>query len=115
MNHVAVKSLMLENGIAMLIETNPDVVFSELKDCVDSDVSITLTEYGFDLYVNEVIFPIQANMIDHFAKNPLLVVYAGTCEDYLLTPVYNIKIPPELVLEARGAMNYRRTLTDVSA
>lgn len=115
MKHVAVKSLLLENGIAMLIEAIPNDVYDLLSNFIDDDVSLTITDYGFDICIKGTIYPIQENMIDHLAKNPLLVVFSGTPEDYLLTPVYNIKIPPELVLEARGAIIYRRTIGNVNS
>jgi len=115
MNYVAVKCLLLENGIAMLIEASPNTIIDILNDFKDEDVSLTITDYGFDICIKRAIFPIQENMIDYLAKNHLLVVFSGTAEDYLLSPVYNIKIPPELVLEARGAIIYRRTFMPINS
>lgn len=110
MEHVAKKSLLLSNGGAFIFEGQPELLYASLNEVSASEVKIFLTEYGFDIYVRNVIFPLQDNMIEHLSKQPYLVVFAGISDEYLLSPVYEIKVPSELIIEARGALLYKRSV-----
>jgi len=81
-----------------------------LEGASAQDVKVYITDYGLDLHIKNVIFPLQDNMLEHLAKEPTLVAYTGIAEDYLLVPAHKIKVPHELIIEARGALNFKRSI-----
>lgn len=110
MEFVACKSILFSNGGAFFFECDHDAICAALEGVTPTEVNIYITDYGLDLCFRNVIFPLQDNMLDHLARQPVLIAYSGAAEDYLLEPAYEMKVPPELILEARGALNfYRRT------
>ena len=109
MEFVACKSILFSNGGAFFFECEHDAIYSALEGVTSKEVTVYITDYGLDLCFRNVIFPLQDNMLDHLARQPVLIAYSGSAEDYLLEPAYEIKVPAELILEARGALNFYRS------
>ena len=110
MEHVACKSLLFGNGCAFVFDADYQVLSIALEGATEQNVKVYITDYGLDLHIRNVVFPLQDNMLEHLAKQPSLVAYTGTAEDYLLSPAHEIKVPTELILEARGALNFQRSI-----
>lgn len=109
MDHIAAKTLMLDDSTLFLFDENPSVLLSAVDNAQPEEVNIILTEYGFDLQVKSVVLPIEDKMIEHIAKTGVLVLMSASSESFVMAPVYKITVPQELIYEARGALNFQRS------
>lgn len=108
MDYIASKTLMSDDSTVFLFEAEPEVLLSSVENAQPDDICIALTEYGFILQIKNVFFPIEDKMIRHIANTGVLVMMSATPQSYVMTPVYKITVPRELIYEARGALNFSR-------
>jgi hypothetical protein len=107
-SYVAVKSLLLDDSTVFFFDVAPAEILEAVVNAYPEEIKIILTEYGFDLRVKSISLPIEDKMIEHIAKTKVLVIVSAEPQSYLMIPTYRITVPPELVYEARGALNFSR-------
>lgn len=108
MNMIAAKTILLDDCTVFLLEGNSQDILAAVENAKPDDINIILTKYGFDLKIKTITLPIEERMIEHIARTGVLVIMSALPQEYLMSPVYKITVPHELIYETRGALNYSR-------
>lgn len=96
--------LRAANGV--IISVPPLHETGYLKAVSEKDISISVTDYGLEVHIREIVIPVPEYIIDFLAENPTVTVYLADPSQYMWEPEFAVELSKEGIVEARGVYKH---------